>query len=199
MSEEAGPAGSLAEAAADVGSDVSNLSADDAGLGTESDSHADVSDDEDGSDGDDQASEEQGSEEYDKSSGGEDGQSSGSEDDEADDTAAAAAGEQEKLGGSSSGEDAGAVDDEADEDFDATNESLMERLKGAQQWAVQGGPLKSLRELLHSGERLGVETDATEALRARIRRREWEEAARKVATGRATINSLAGKRGVGGC
>lgn len=56
----------------------------------------------------------------------------------------------------------------------------------------QGGPLKSLRELLHAGERLGVETPATEALRARIRQRQWEESARRALGGKTSLNTLAG-------
>lgn len=57
----------------------------------------------------------------------------------------------------------------------------------------QGGPLKSLRELLHAGERLGAEMPAIEALRARIRRREWEESARRALAGKSSLTSLAGE------
>lgn len=37
------------------------------------------------------------------------------------------------------------------------------------------GSLKEMRELLHSGERLGVLIPGVERLRREIRRREWEE------------------------
>jgi hypothetical protein len=51
-----------------------------------------------------------------------------------------------------------------------------------------------MRELLHAGERLGVEVEATEGLRARIRRREWEESARRALGGKTSMSSLAGGR-----
>lgn len=56
----------------------------------------------------------------------------------------------------------------------------------------QGGPLKAMRELLHAGERLGVEVGATEGLRARIRRREWEESARRALGSKTSLANLAG-------
>jgi hypothetical protein len=57
---------------------------------------------------------------------------------------------------------------------------------------LQSGALKALRELLHAGERLGVDEEATESLRACIRRREWEESARRALGGKASMSSLAG-------
>ncbi len=62
------------------------------------------------------------------------------------------------------------------------------RLLGkAQEWvawarsaASQRAPLKKLRELAHAGLRLGCEVPQVEAVRADIRRREWEEQAKKV-------------------
>lgn len=57
-----------------------------------------------------------------------------------------------------------------------------------------------MRELLHSGERLGVGVAATAALRARIRRREWEDSARKALSTKSSVTGLAGVCGfaVGG-
>jgi hypothetical protein len=57
---------------------------------------------------------------------------------------------------------------------------------------VQGGTLKAMRELLHTGERLGVGVAATAALRARIRRREWEDSARKALSTKSSVAALAG-------
>ncbi len=45
--------------------------------------------------------------------------------------------------------------------------------------AAQRVPLKRLRELLHAGLRLGAALPQVDELRSEIRRREWEEAARK--------------------
>jgi hypothetical protein len=56
----------------------------------------------------------------------------------------------------------------------------------------QGGTLKGMRELLHAGERLGVGVAATAALRARIRRREWEDSARKALSTKSSVAALAG-------
>lgn len=56
----------------------------------------------------------------------------------------------------------------------------------------QGGTLKAMRELLHAGERLGVGVAATAALRARIRRREWEDSARKALSTKSSVAALAG-------
>jgi hypothetical protein len=57
---------------------------------------------------------------------------------------------------------------------------------------AQGGTLKAMRELLHAGERLGVGVGATAALRARIRRREWEDGARKALSTKSNVVALAG-------
>jgi len=51
-------------------------------------------------------------------------------------------------------------------------------------------PLKKLRDQLHSGVRLPVEVPEVEELRQDIRRREWEESARKVATSKGTLHAL---------
>jgi hypothetical protein len=56
----------------------------------------------------------------------------------------------------------------------------------------QGGTLKAMRELLHAGERLGVGVAATAALRARIRRREWEDSARKALSTKSSVAALSG-------
>lgn len=58
---------------------------------------------------------------------------------------------------------------------------------------LQGGTLKAMRELLHAGERLGVGVGATAALRARIRRREWEDGARKALSTKSNVVALAGR------
>lgn len=44
----------------------------------------------------------------------------------------------------------------------------------------QRAPLKRMREVLHAGQRLGVDIPEVERLRLDIRRREWEDAAKKV-------------------
>ena len=41
-------------------------------------------------------------------------------------------------------------------------------------------PLKKMREVLHAGQRLGVDIPEVEQLRLDIRRREWEDQAKKV-------------------
>ena len=41
-------------------------------------------------------------------------------------------------------------------------------------------PLKKMREVLHSGQRLGTSLTEVEELRCDIRRREWEETAKRV-------------------
>ena len=41
-------------------------------------------------------------------------------------------------------------------------------------------PLKKMREVLHSGQRLGTTLAEVDELRGEIRRREWEENARRV-------------------
>ena len=43
-------------------------------------------------------------------------------------------------------------------------------------------PLKKMREVLHSGQRLGTSLAEVDQLRADIRRREWEENAKRVNT-----------------
>ena len=55
--------------------------------------------------------------------------------------------------------------------------------------ARQRAPLKRMREVLHSGLRLGVEVPQVDELRLEIRRREWEELAKKVGT---AVSSSAG-------
>lgn len=60
---------------------------------------------------------------------------------------------------------------------------------------LQGATLKAMRELLHAGERLGVGVSATAALRSRIRRREWEDSARKALSAKTSVNALAGETG----
>jgi hypothetical protein len=51
-------------------------------------------------------------------------------------------------------------------------------------------PLKQMRDLLHAGERMGVEMEAVEALRGDIRRREWEENARKAVSTKASLSFI---------
>jgi hypothetical protein len=51
-------------------------------------------------------------------------------------------------------------------------------------------PLKKLRDQLHAGLRLPVEVPEVEELRQDIRRREWEESARKVANSKGTLHAL---------
>ena len=65
---------------------------------------------------------------------------------------------------------------------------VLPRLLGkAQEWlawaataAKSRAPLKRMREVLHAGLRLGVEVPQVDELRLEIRRREWEELAKKV-------------------
>jgi hypothetical protein len=64
---------------------------------------------------------------------------------------------------------------------------LRRLLIKAQDWLVlmagvsrQRVPLKRMREVLHAGQRLGVDILEVESLRLDIRRREWEDAAKKV-------------------
>lgn len=65
----------------------------------------------------------------------------------------------------------------------------------AQDWLAAAGavsrqraPLKRMREVLHVGQRLGVDIPEVERLRLDIRRREWEDAAKKVRLG--TLDAL---------
>ena len=70
----------------------------------------------------------------------------------------------------------------------ATLPMLLRRLLiKAQDWlALMAGvsrqrvPLKRMREVLHAGQRLGVDIPEVDNLRLDIRRREWEDAAKKV-------------------
>lgn len=57
----------------------------------------------------------------------------------------------------------------------------------AQDWLASVGavsrqrvPLKKMREVLHAGQRLGVDIPEVDQLRLDIRRREWEDQAKKV-------------------
>jgi len=66
--------------------------------------------------------------------------------------------------------------------------SLCRLLIKAQDWLAsmnvvsrQRVALKKMREVLHAGQRLGVEIPEVEQLRLDIRRREWEDQAKKVA------------------
>lgn len=66
-------------------------------------------------------------------------------------------------------------------------EGLTALINKAEEWkaksaalAAQGAPLKKMREVLHMGLRMPVEVPQLEALRAEIRRREWEDTAKKV-------------------
>lgn len=66
-------------------------------------------------------------------------------------------------------------------------EGLTALIQKAEDWkaksaalAAQKAPLKKMREVLHMGLRMPVEVPQVEALRAEIRRREWEDTARKV-------------------
>lgn len=66
-------------------------------------------------------------------------------------------------------------------------EGLTALIQKAQEWkarsaalAAQKAPLKKMREVLHMGLRMPVEVPQVESLRAEIRRREWEETAKKV-------------------
>ena len=51
-------------------------------------------------------------------------------------------------------------------------------------------PLKRLRDILHNSTRLAVTLEEAEALRSEIRRREWEEVARRAMGPRAAINAV---------
>ena len=66
-------------------------------------------------------------------------------------------------------------------------EGLTALIQKAEEWkaksaalAAQKAPLKKMREVLHMGLRMPVEVPQVEALRAEIRRREWEDTAKKV-------------------
>ncbi len=59
----------------------------------------------------------------------------------------------------------------------ASARSWLNRARGVRQART---PLKKMREVLHSGQRLGTNLREVEDLRADIRRREWEEAAKRV-------------------
>lgn len=66
-------------------------------------------------------------------------------------------------------------------------EALQALVDKAAEWqakaaalAAQKAPLKKMREVLHLGLRMPVEVPQVEALRAEIRRREWEDSAKKV-------------------
>lgn len=68
-------------------------------------------------------------------------------------------------------------------------EGLTALIQKADEWkakaaalAAQKAPLKKMREVLHMGLRMPVEVPQVEALRAEIRRREWEDTARKVSS-----------------
>ena len=66
-------------------------------------------------------------------------------------------------------------------------EALLALIERAAEWqakaaalAAQKAPLKKMREVLHLGLRMPVEVPQVESLRAEIRRREWEDSAKKV-------------------
>ena len=66
-------------------------------------------------------------------------------------------------------------------------EGLTALIQKAEEWkaksaalAAQKAPLKKMREVLHMGLRMPVEVPQVETLRAEIRRREWEDTAKKV-------------------
>ena len=66
-------------------------------------------------------------------------------------------------------------------------EGLTALIQKAAEWkaraaalAAQKAPLKKMREVLHLGLRMPVEVPQVESLRIEIRRREWEEGAKKV-------------------
>ena len=68
-------------------------------------------------------------------------------------------------------------------------EALTALLQKAEEWkakaaalTAQKAPLKKMRDVLHMGLRMPVEVPQVEALRAEIRRREWEDTAKKVCT-----------------
>ena len=56
-------------------------------------------------------------------------------------------------------------------------------LSRARNMAQTKVPLKKMRELLHAGVRLGAELPQVEQLRVEIRKREWEDNAKKASTG----------------
>jgi len=73
-------------------------------------------------------------------------------------------------------------------------EGLTALIQKAEEWkakaaalAAQKAPLKKMREVLHLGLRMPVEVPQVESLRAEIRRREWEETAKKVGLAIANI------------
>ena len=66
-------------------------------------------------------------------------------------------------------------------------EGLASLIQKAAEWkaksaalAAQKAPLKKMRDMLHMGLRMPVEVPQVESLRAEIRRREWDETAKKV-------------------
>ena len=66
-------------------------------------------------------------------------------------------------------------------------EAVLALIERAAEWqaraaalAAQKAPLKKMREVLHLGLRMPVEVPQVESLRAEIRRREWEDSAKKV-------------------
>ena len=59
----------------------------------------------------------------------------------------------------------------------ASARSWLNRARGVRQART---PLKKMREVLHSGQRLGTNLAEVEDLRSDIRRREWEESAKRV-------------------
>ena len=68
-------------------------------------------------------------------------------------------------------------------------EGLTALIQKAEEWkaksaalAAQKAPLKKMREVLHLGLRMPVEVPQVEALRVEIRRREWQDTAKKVGT-----------------
>ncbi len=73
-------------------------------------------------------------------------------------------------------------------------EGLTGLIQKAEEWkakaaalAAQKAPLKKMREVLHLGLRMPVEVPQVESLRAEIRRREWEETAKKVVLAAANV------------
>ncbi|CAL8461880.1 g1411 [Coccomyxa elongata] len=56
--------------------------------------------------------------------------------------------------------------------------------------AKQRAPLKRMREVLHAGLRLGVEVPQVDELRLEIRRREWEELAKKALSAKQSLAAL---------
>ena len=75
-------------------------------------------------------------------------------------------------------------------------DTLKGQVASAEQWIKQATaamaaqkPLKEMRKLLHTGERLPVETAEAADLKRHIRFREWEDAAGKALSGRVTVSS----------